>query len=111
MNYRSISDLSRCVRENLAQVPGDVDLVVGVPRSGSLVASMIALGLTLKVTDLDGYLGDPLLPPGNTRQARYSNIVRASDARHVLIVDDSVRSGATLDRVKESVHSLNRNQG
>ena len=42
MQYRTIADLSALVRANIHKVPHDIDIVVGVPRSGMLPAMMIA---------------------------------------------------------------------
>lgn len=34
MNYRSISDLNQIILKRLYIIPRDIDLVVGIPRSG-----------------------------------------------------------------------------
>jgi adenine/guanine phosphoribosyltransferase-like PRPP-binding protein len=51
MHFRSISDLNNCIVASLIKVPRDVDLVVGVPRSGRLPATILALYLTTSPTD------------------------------------------------------------
>ena len=56
MVYKTISELSELVRSNLYKVPHDIDLVVGIPRSGMLPAMMISLYLNKKVTDLDSFI-------------------------------------------------------
>ena len=38
MHYRSISDMNDAIVRNLHRLPRDIDLVVGVPRSGILAA-------------------------------------------------------------------------
>lgn len=110
MNYRSVADLARCVRENLHRIPVDVDLVVGVPRSGLLAANLVALGLNLKLIDLEGLLEDRPLPPENLRATRHPEITRPRDARHVLVVEDSILSGGTIRRVRNELESLTRHQ-
>ncbi|MGH9423649.1 MAG: phosphoribosyltransferase, partial [Thermoanaerobaculia bacterium] len=67
MNYRSINDLVLRVRELLPQVPRDVDLVVGIPRSGLLPATVIALALEKPVADLDSFLRGSIARRGATR--------------------------------------------
>lgn len=37
--YRSIADLNRILLERLSLVPRDIDLIVGIPRSGMLPAN------------------------------------------------------------------------
>lgn len=100
MNYRSIADLHRAVVALLPRIPRDVDLVVGVPRSGLLAASMIALQLNRPLTDLRGLLERRLLQAGKRRAAD-----RVEDpfesARRVLVVDDSVRSGSAMREARQ----------
>ncbi|MCR9105503.1 MAG: phosphoribosyltransferase family protein [Gammaproteobacteria bacterium] len=110
MNYRSIADLSYCVRQNLHKLPADIDLVVGVPRSGSLVANMIALGLNLKMTDVEGYCADRPLVESNTRRIQRSAFSLPSEAAHVLVVDDSLASGKSMAQVKGRIEQLARAQ-
>ena len=43
MNYRSVASLDRLVLEWLCRLPRDLDVIVGVPRSGMLVANLLAL--------------------------------------------------------------------
>lgn len=109
MNYRSIADLSHTIRKNLYKLPCDIDLVVGVPRSGMLAANMIALSLNLKLTDLAGYLSDsPLKIFGRTRKSLFAEVLKPSDAKHVLIVDDSIWSGGSLESVRALIAELGR---
>ena len=42
MTYKSYEDLSDCIRRNAWKIPQDVDLIVGVPRSGMIPALMLA---------------------------------------------------------------------
>jgi adenine/guanine phosphoribosyltransferase-like PRPP-binding protein len=58
MNYRSIADLNRVVATSLHLVPTDIDVVVGVPRSGMLPATLLALYLHLPLTDVEGLIED-----------------------------------------------------
>jgi uncharacterized HAD superfamily protein/hypoxanthine phosphoribosyltransferase len=106
VNYRSVADLARCVRENLHRIPADVDLVVGVPRSGLLAANLIALGLNLKLIDLHGFLDDAPLPPANLRSIRSPALAYSSEAKHVLVVEDSILSGGTLRRIRAQVGAI-----
>ena len=102
MNFRSIRDLGDLIRDNLDVIPGDVDLVVAVPRSGIIPAAMIALARNLPVTDIDGLLEQRLLE----RQGRRKVAANAWPPRHVLVVDDSVASGKSLTAVRERFAEL-----
>lgn len=50
MNYRSISDLNQIILKRLYIIPRDIDLVVGIPRSGMFPANLLALYLNRPVT-------------------------------------------------------------
>lgn len=102
MHYRSIDDLNRTVQARVAMLPRDIDLVVGIPRSGLLAANLISLALNLPLADLDGFLEGRILSAGSTR--RRPGFDRAADAfERVLIVDDSILSGAAMREAREKV--------
>lgn len=98
LSFRSISDMDMLIREHVAVIP-KVDCVVGIPRSGMLPATLIAL-----------YMGKPLLTLEqlwHTTTHNYSSrIMLNNNIRSVLIVDDSCDSGNALSKVKASLHSM-----
>lgn len=100
MQYRSIADLNRDVVEWSDRLPGDLDLVVGIPRSGLLAATMLALHRHLPLTDVTGLLEGRLLG-GGRRMAGLEDRDVVAEARHVLVVDDSVHSGRSLAKERE----------
>jgi hypothetical protein len=77
-----------------------VDLVVGLPRSGALAASVIALQLNVNACSAQAYLDDRTLEHGSTRAPKDPAIRFPSDARHVLIVDDAVDTGGSLGAIR-----------
>jgi orotate phosphoribosyltransferase len=101
MKYRSVSDLDADVVEWLPRLPRDLELIVGVPRSGLLAANLLALHLNLPITDVDGLIEGRVFEPG----PRYSNgtIGLLDTPRHVLVLDDSVLLGHQMERVKERI--------
>jgi len=102
MNYRSFNDLNRCILRNLHKIPRDVDLIVGIPRSGLLAANLLSLYLELPLADLDGFLEGRILSSGRTRAPNIPQNA-SNQFRKVLILDDSALSGITLERAKERV--------
>lgn len=100
MNYRSISDMANCIRANAHRVPRDVDLVVGIPRSGMLAADIVALGLNVGVTDLYSYLRNDPIKSGSSRGTRGRLPRHAHDADHILLLDDSVYFGNAMDEAR-----------
>ncbi len=103
MNYRSLDDLSLLISRNLHRIPQDVELVVGVPRSGLLPASIIALKANLPLTDLYSFLRNEELRRGKSRSYKMQHLSRPQGARKILLVDDSVSSGRAM---KEALHEL-----
>lgn len=100
MNFRTYDDLTKCIVKNIYKIPRDVDLIVGIPRSGVMVASILALYLNLPFTDVDTFMGTGALKTGSTRKCS-DWIKNASQARHILVVDDSISSGKAIKEVKE----------
>ncbi|WP_404440502.1 phosphoribosyltransferase family protein [Stutzerimonas chloritidismutans] len=105
MNYRSLSDLSRLSTECAGKVPNDIDLVVGIPRSGMLVASIIALKQNLPLTDLYSFLRNDELKKGNTRTYKHEELVKPLDAKKILLVDDSISSAKSMRAAEEQVRA------
>lgn len=99
MKYRSISDMASLIRENLHLVPEDVDLIVGVPRSGILPAITIALLLNLRYADLDNLCEGRLSGTGSTKPGSRL-IADLREAKHVLVIDDSLNRGYAMKEVR-----------
>ncbi|MBK5188824.1 MAG: hypothetical protein JJD97_11320, partial [Gemmatimonadaceae bacterium] len=99
MEYRTVAQLDDAVVSWLAELPRDVDIVAGIPRSGLLVANLLALHLNVPMTDVAGLVEGRVIQSG----ARF----KGSDPRqfltkprHVLVVDDSVCSGSAMQKVR-----------
>lgn len=101
MEYRSVADLSRLTRDWAAYLPRDIELIVGIPRSGMLVANLLALHLHLPVTDVRGFCEGRVMASGR-RHARRLDLSRK---RKVLVVDDSISSGNALATAKTRIEA------
>jgi orotate phosphoribosyltransferase len=102
MEYRSVADLDDALVSWLPALPRDIDVVVGIPRSGLLVANLLALHLNLPLTDVAGLIGGRLIQAGARWQGAPLDSLLA-EPRTVLVVDDSVCSGATIRRTREAI--------
>lgn len=98
MNYRTISDLNQVILRQLHILPRDFDLVVGIPRSGMLPANLLALYLNRPYTDLDSFVNGHIYKAG--ARGEFFDI---KTLKRVLVVDDSVASGAALDKCKKKL--------
>ena len=107
MQYRSIADLNRTVLNGLRRIPSDVDLIVGIPRSGLLPANMISLMLNLPLADLDGFCAGRILSTGKTRRSAPNT--DASAYRKVLVVDDSISSGEAMKEARRRIAEVDDN--
>lgn len=98
MNYRSYAHLSEDIRRSLGRLhAGSFDLVVGIPRSGMVPAYIIGLYLNVGVTSLDGLLVNEPIKSGSTRRAKV-DLGFAQNAQRILLVDDSISSGESLQK-------------
>ena len=106
MNFRTYHDLTNCLVNNLGKIPEDVDLIVGIPRSGTMVGNILALYLNRPFTDLYSFVEGKELHSGDTRKSEQW-IKQISEAKHVLVVDDSVSSGSAINKAKSIINESN----
>ena len=107
MQYKSYSDLAYDIRSSLHKIPSDIDLVVGVPKSGMIPAMMIGLALNCTTTGLDGFLEGRLFSHGQTRR-HPGQKGHISECRKILIVEDCISSGVSLENVKKRIVESSR---
>jgi orotate phosphoribosyltransferase len=102
MNYRSFAQLADRVLSWSRSLPQDIDLVVGIPRSGFLPANLLSLYRNLPLTDVEGLLEGRQIAAG--RRFLETNGGRQGEApRRVLVLDDSVWGGKTMERVRARI--------
>jgi hypoxanthine phosphoribosyltransferase len=102
IKFVTIDQASIWTQEWVKTLPRRYDLIVGVPRSGMFVASLVALKL-----------GKGLTTPEQLQQGKYwhSNQVKEKLAldrtNHVLLVDDAMDSGRSMARAVDTIRSGN----
>lgn len=97
LEYRSIEDMNYAILRNLYKIPKEIDLVVGIPRSGMLPANLIALYLNKPYTDIDSYISGRIYATG------VRGLNKETRTRKVLIMDDSISSGNAMNKVKRKI--------
>lgn len=97
MNYRSFSDMNDAIVRNLAKFPHDVDLVVGIPRSGMMPANLLAMYLNKPYTSIEQVCNGVIYANGKRK------IDDNWEIRKVLVVDDSVGRGNQMKEAKEAL--------
>lgn len=100
MKYITISDLNNTIRQNIWKIPHDIDFIIGIPRSGMIAASIIASYLNVPLIDINSYLLG-LKPYGGARLNMFTN--KHQETNKVLIVDDTIFNGTTINNIKKYV--------
>lgn len=100
----SVADMNRTIAQNLWRIDRTkFDVVVGIPRSGMIPASLLATHLQLPLTDVDSFARGVAF-------AR-SGVVVTPGSRVLLVDDTANRGGAmgrALDQLKGSYGSVTR---
>lgn len=108
MQYRSFQDMNNNIIKNLTKfVVKNVDLVVGIPRSGMLPANLIAMYLNKPFTDINSFLEGKIYSGGNrfngNDRNKLSERPTIEGVKNVLIVDDSIGYGVQLGKTKQQL--------
>lgn len=99
-NYRTYSDLSNIIKDYVQKNPfNEIDLIVGIPRSGMIPAYMMAAFLNKKVCSLQEFKNG-LYSSNGVR-----SIPTKGQIKNILIVDDSILSGHAINEVKNVLSS------
>lgn len=105
LNFRTVTDLNQAIVNKLHEVRKlNIDLIVGIPRSGMLPASLIATHLQLPFTDIDSY---------NSKRwfVRNKKVTVPSDIPtqplRILLVDDTINTGNAMRHVLSTIRKSN----
>lgn len=104
LNYRSFAQFASSVASWSMTLPEDVDIVVGVPRSGLLAANLLALYRNVPLTDVEGLLCGRTLGSGYRLPGDSSG--ESFGRRKALVVDDSYDTGRAMREVRAQLESL-----
>lgn len=108
IHFKSILDLKNDIVTNSHKVPNDIDLIVGIPRSGLLAANLLALHLNKPLTDIDGLLRGKIYG-GGYRVSKNKNEDDIKKYKKILIIDDSLSSGRALQKAKDLLGQQGKN--
>ncbi len=100
LSYKTYSDLALDIKQNIHKIP-EIDLVVGIPRSGMIPAYMIGLSLSKPVCSINEFLSGNFMSSGNSTERISFN----SSVQNVLILDDSINTGNAINKVKSMVEN------
>jgi hypothetical protein len=90
LTIRSVADMDRAIANNLWKLDrSQFDVVVGIPRSGMIAASIVATYLQMPLATLEGYIA-------GICHGRSGKTVAFSD--RILLVDDTSNKGGAMAR-------------
>jgi len=104
MYFKNIDSLGRDTSQWLPSIPQGIDLVVGVPRSGMLPATLLALHLHTPLASVADYLNERTMGSGPRLGAHFSFSLDDVNIT-VLVVDDSVYSGRQMIDTKRRIRA------
>ena len=106
INFVTFDMLNKLLIQNLHRIPHDVDVVVGVPRSGLILANIISCYLNKPLTDVAGILDGKFFDAGRTKNK--TDWARDfSTVKKILVVEDSVYTGDSINRIKQRLSTVN----
>ena len=97
LNYKTYQDLLLDIKKNIQKIPSNLDLIVGIPRSGMIPAYMLGLMLSKQVCSLQEFLSEDFKTKTTYR------IKLDGDVKNVLVIDDSILSGRASDKTKQMI--------
>lgn len=103
MNYRTINDLNTLILNNLYKIPKNIDLIVGIPRSGLMVANILALYLNKKISTPELFSNNIIISNGISRP------IDNNEIKTVLVVDDSCNTGKSMLTFKNNINNTDVN--
>lgn len=102
INYKTYNDLAFDIKNNIEKIPSNIDLIVGIPRSGMIPAYIMGLALNKKVCSTTELVNGLMGNSGFTRKTDTGKI------KNILVVDDTVNTGLSLGKVKPLLAPLKR---
>lgn len=102
INYKTYNDLAFDIKKNIEKLPTDIDLIVGIPRSGMIPAYIMGLALNKKVCSITELVNGLMGNSGYTRKTGTGKI------KNILVVDDTVNTGLSLGKIKPLLAPLKR---
>lgn len=88
--------MNNVILKRLHIIPRDIDLIVGIPRSGMLPANLLALYLNKPYTDIHSFINGHIYKAGERGQ-----FFDVKQYKRILIVDDSIASGNAMVKAKK----------
>lgn len=99
VKYISFEHLCKTIKNSLWKIPYNIDLIVGIPRSGMVPASIIAQHRNIYLASLDEFCNENFFSTG----ASGSSTIRNKKIKNVLVIDDTVWTGNSMIQAKNKI--------
>jgi adenine/guanine phosphoribosyltransferase-like PRPP-binding protein len=99
VDFVTLDELAVWTRALRARLPSRIDVVIGIPRSGLIPASMIATSLGCPLTTPD------LFAEGRFWTSRLLEPPSPDSIRSILLVDDSIDRGSSLEAARRRIEA------
>ena len=100
--YVTYADMVSIIRKNLWKIPHDIDVIIGVPRSGLFAATIISEYLGINITTVDDFISGKIIGGGGRmKPIDYKNV------KKVLVIDDTCFNGSAMRIVKDKLSDIN----
>lgn len=102
-NYRDFNTINAMILDILPKIPVDVDLIVGIPRSGLIVSTLLSEYLNKPHSDLFAFVNEI----DNYKMSKGSRAPNSDvrNAKHILLVDDAMGIGAAMNSAIELIRA------
>lgn len=101
INYKTYNELVCDIKNETSKIPTDIDLVIGIPRSGMIPAYVVGLMLNKKVCSVQEFINGIFGNKGYIRR------VDDQEIKKILVVDDSVNTGASQIETRKLLEPFN----
>ena len=100
LNYKTYQNLVTDIKNNIYKIPTNIDLIIGIPRSGMIPAYMLGLMLSKPVCTINEFLLDTISNDSTHRIKLNNNI------KNILVIDDSILTGNAFKEIKEKFKDI-----
>ena len=95
INYVTNAELCNIVRNNLHKIPHDIDGVIGIPRGGMFIATIISEYFNIPLYSVESFLFGSSIGSGEAGKT-----MKKSSHGKYLVVDDSASSGKSFKNIR-----------
>lgn len=100
-NYHDFNYINALIINSLEKIPESIDIIVGIPRSGLIISTLIAEYTAKPATDLQSYIfNQDNVKMSDASFAPKTDII---NQKNVLLVDDGLGSGQSMANAKNLI--------